>query len=100
MIAGTSSQESIMARKPARKPAARPASSKAKNDRGSSERDPIVAAFMALLAEKPIEQIGFAEIAAGAGVSLAELRGRYGSTLAILCAHMKEIDRQVLSGGD
>jgi AcrR family transcriptional regulator len=89
-----------MARKPARKPAARSSSSKTKNDRGSRERDTIVAAFMALLAEKPIEQIGFAEIAAHAGVSLAELRGRYGSTLAILAAQMKETDRQVLAGGD
>jgi AcrR family transcriptional regulator len=89
-----------MARKPARKPVARSSSSEAKNDRGSRERDTIVAAFMALLAEKPIEQIGFAEIAAHAGVSLAELRGRYGSTLAILAAQMKETDRQVLAGGD
>ena len=64
-----------MARKPARKP--RPFRiERGKDDRGSRERDPIVAAFMALLAEKPIEQIGFAEIAAHAGVSLAELRGR------------------------
>jgi len=62
--------------------------------------DPIVAAFMALLAEKPIEQIGFAEIAARAGVTLAELRARYGSILAILAAHIKEIDRAVLAGID
>jgi AcrR family transcriptional regulator len=89
-----------MARKPARKQAARPASGSAKNGANGNGGDPIVAAFMALLAEKPIERIGFAEIAAGAGVSLAELRGRYGSTLAILAAQMKEIDRQVLSGAD
>ena len=89
-----------MARKPTPKQAARPASSTAKNGRSSNGGDPIVAAFMALLAEKSIEQIGFAEIAAQAGVSLAELRGRYGSTLAILAAQMKEIDRDVLSGGD
>src|SRR6266853_4209712 len=94
-----------MARKPTRKQAARPASSAAKNDSNKNDRnnragDAIVAAFMALLAEKPIERIGFAEIAAQAGVSLAELRGRYGSTLAILAAQMKETDRQVLAGGD
>jgi AcrR family transcriptional regulator len=89
-----------MARKPARRQPPRPAATAAKSAPESSERDPIVAAFMELLAEKPIEQIGFAEIAARAGVSLAELRGRYGSTLAILAAQMKEIDRQVLSGGD
>jgi AcrR family transcriptional regulator len=89
-----------MARKPTRKQAARPASSAAKNNRNSNGGDPVVAAFMALLAEKSIEQIGFAEIAARAGVSLAELRGRYGSTLTILAAQMKEIDRAVLSGAD
>ena len=37
-------------------------------------RERIIDAFMALLAEKPIEQIGFTEIAAQAGVSLSELR--------------------------
>ena len=36
------------------------------------ERERIIAAFMALLADKPIEQIGFAEIAKSAGVSLSE----------------------------
>src|SRR5947207_15018242 len=62
--------------------------------------DPGVAAFMALLAEKPIEQIGFAEIAERAGISLDELRARYDSTLAILAAQIKEIDRIVLAGID
>ncbi len=54
---------------PPRAPAAR--------RRAAAERQPrerIIAAFMALLAEKPFEQIGFAEIAGSAGVSLAELR--------------------------
>jgi hypothetical protein len=67
---------------------------------GKSERERIVAAFMAILAEKPIEQVGFAEIAQRAGVSLAELRGNFNSTLGILAAQMKDIDRKVLSGGD
>ncbi len=84
-----------MARKPARKPAARPASNGNK-----SGRDRIIDAFMALLAEKPIEQIGFAEIAERAGVALSELRNQFGSAIAILAAHMKEIDRAVLAGGD
>ena len=83
-----------MARKPTR-----PSKAAAPRD-GDSERDRIIEAFMALLAEKPIEQIGFSEIAAGAGVSLAELRNAFGSTTAILAAHMKEIDRAVLAGGD
>ena len=78
-----------MARKPARRPAARRAahsSAPAAASSGKPERERIIAAFMALLAEKPIEQIGFAEIANRAGVSLSELRGLFGSTLAILAA--------------
>jgi AcrR family transcriptional regulator len=64
------------------------------------ERERIIAAFMALLADKPIERIGFAEIARAAGVSLSELRGHFGSALAIVAAHVKEIDRAVLAGTD
>lgn len=63
-------------------------------------RERIIDAFMALLAEKPIERIEFAEIAQRATVSLADLRGEFGTTLAILAAQMKEIDRAVLRGGD
>jgi AcrR family transcriptional regulator len=84
-----------MARKASRKSAARPTS------RGSkSERERIIEAFMALLAEKPIERIDFAEIAKSAHVSLSDLRGIFASTLAILAAQMREIDRAVLAGGD
>jgi AcrR family transcriptional regulator len=84
-----------MARKSARKSAARPASRSSK-----SERERIIDAFMTLLAEKPIERIGFAEIAKAAKVSLADLRGTFASTFAILAAHMRETDRAVLAGGD
>ena len=84
-----------MARKSARKSAARAASRSSK-----SERERIIDALMALLAEKPIERIGFAEIAKAAKVSLADLRGAFASTLAILAAHMRETDRAVLAGGD
>ena len=84
-----------MARKTSRRSAARPAS------RGSkSDRERIIDAFMTLLAEKPIERIGFAEIAKSARVSLSELRGTFPSMLAILAAQMREIDRAVLAGGD
>ena len=55
---------------------------------------------MTLLGEQSMEQIGFGEIAARAGVSLAELRNIFGSKLAILAAYLKEIDRQVLGGID
>ena len=65
-----------------------------------SPRERIVAAFMGLLAEKSIERIDLVEIAKRAEVPLADLRAEFGSTLAILAAHMKEIDRTVLRGGD
>ncbi len=67
---------------------------------GKSERDRVIEAFMALLADKPIEEIGFNEIAARTGVALADLRNLFGSRLAILAAHTKEIDRHVLAGID
>jgi AcrR family transcriptional regulator len=65
-----------------------------------SDRDRIIAAFMALLAEKPFEEIGLAEVARRAGVSLVQLRDQFASTGAILSAHVKVIDRQVLASGD
>jgi AcrR family transcriptional regulator len=86
-----------MARKPARRPA-KAASETPPTD--LTERQRIIRAFMALLAEQSFEEIGFADVATRAGVSLADLRGEFGSTLAILAAHVKEIDRQVLAGGD
>jgi AcrR family transcriptional regulator len=84
-----------MARKTQRKSAARPDSRS-----GKSERERIIDAFMALLAEKPIERIGFAEIARAADVSLSDLRGTFASTVAILAAHIRGIDRAVLGGGE
>ena len=55
---------------------------------------------MALLAEHSFEQIGLAEVAGRAGLKLSQLRAEFGSTLAILGAHIKDIDRAVLDGGD
>jgi AcrR family transcriptional regulator len=89
-----------MARKSRSRPAARSAASGAANPAQTSERERIIESFMGLLAEKPIEAIGYAEIAKGADVSLARLREMFGSTRAILSAHVKEIDRQVLAGAD
>jgi AcrR family transcriptional regulator len=75
-----------------RRPAAAPASAAPAGD-----RDKIIAAFLNLLAEKPIERIGFSEIAEASGVSLAQLRNEFSSTLAIVAAHIKSLDRAVLS---
>src|SRR5262249_10571576 len=83
-----------MARKARRKSAPRPTS------RSKPPRDRIVDAFMALLAEKPCERIGFAEVAAAADVALSDLRGTFPSALAILAAQIRETDRAVLAGGD
>lgn len=89
-----------MARRPRRpaRPARRSApSTSAPAAAPSSERDKIIAALLALLAEKSIEQIGMTEIAKEAGVSLAQLRGAFSSPLAILAAYLKDIDRAVLA---
>ena len=88
-----------MARKPTRKSARASARSTAPGGSApAGDRDKVVAAFLALLAEKRIEQIGFAEVAETAGVSLSQLRGEFSSTLAILAAHLKSVDRAVLAG--
>ncbi len=68
--------------------------------RGTTDRDKAIDALMALLAEHRIEEIGLAEIAGRASIKLSQLRGEFGSVLAILAAHVKDIDRQVLAGGD
>src|ERR1700690_1849714 len=82
-----------MARKPKRQrkvPAA---------PRGTADRDKSVDALMTLLAEQSFEQIGLAEVAGRAGLKLSQLRAEFGSTLAIVGAHIKDIDRAVLAGG-
>jgi AcrR family transcriptional regulator len=85
-----------MARKPRR---ARKAPT-APPPRGASDRDKAVDALMALLAEHSFAEIGLAEVAGRAGIKLSQLRAEFGSTLAILAAHIKDIDRIVLAGGD
>jgi AcrR family transcriptional regulator len=65
-----------------------------------SNRDKAIEALMALLAERRLEDVGLAEIAGRAGLSLSQLRGEFGSALAILGAHIKDIDRKVLDGVD
>jgi AcrR family transcriptional regulator len=80
-----------VARKPARTSAARDSSAPA------GDREKIIAALLGLLAEKRIEQIGLAELAEAAGVSLAQLRAEFPSTLVVLAAHIRAIDRAVLA---
>jgi AcrR family transcriptional regulator len=93
--AGRPARRPAPARKSARKSS--PPSSGRAATAPSSDREKIIAAFLTLLADKPIERIGFVEIAEAAGVSLAQLRSEFPSTLAIVAAHMKSVDRAVLS---
>jgi AcrR family transcriptional regulator len=92
-----------MARRPARRPAAKPAraatppAGPSRPEHTGSDRDKIIAALLTLLAEHPFERIGMAEIATEAGVTLEALRGEFNSTLAILAAHIKAVDRAVLA---
>ena len=80
-----------MARRPARESVTKPI------DPALPDRDKIIAALMALLAEKRFEAIGFNEIATCAGVSLATIREEFGSKIAMLAAHAKNLDRKVLA---
>ena len=90
-----------MARKARPAAARRSSASSAKPESGpKTERERIIESFMDLLGRKPIEEIGFAEIATGADISLTQLRGIFGSKLAILAGHIKQIDQRVLAGGD
>lgn len=68
--------------------------------RGSSDRDKAVDALMTLLADHSFEEIGLAEVAGKAGLKLSQLRAEFNSVLAIYAAHIKDIDRAVLAGGD
>jgi hypothetical protein len=64
------------------------------------ERARIFAAFMGVLVEQSIKKCDLGQIAAGADVSLAQLREELGSTIAVLAAHVERIDRLALAGGD
>jgi AcrR family transcriptional regulator len=80
-----------MARKPSHAKPGRPEAT-------GSPRDRVIDALMALCAEKPFGDIGLAEIAERAGVSLAEFRDLFPSKGAILGAFTKRIDHIVLEG--
>ena len=89
-----------MARKATRSKARRSTSRAKSTPTAGTPRERIIEAFMLLLAEQPIERIGLAEIAERSGVTLADLRGEFGSPLAVLAAHVKELDRKVLAEVD
>jgi AcrR family transcriptional regulator len=63
----------------------------------ATHRTKIIDALLTLLASEPLERIGLDDIAKAAGISLADLRGEFSSTVSIIAAHMKDIDRKVLS---
>lgn len=92
--ASNSARKSSKAKRPSRA-----AKAKAAPPRGNTPRDKAIGALMTLLAEQSFEDIGLAEVAGRAGLSLSDLRAEFGSTLEIFAAHMKSIDRAVLAGG-
>lgn len=89
-----------MARKSKRRSASRPSAPRAAASVAGSNRDKAIAALLAQLATQSFDRIGLADVAAEAGLSLTELRAEFGSTLAMLGAHTKDVDRQVLAGQD
>src|SRR5216683_1619842 len=73
-----------MARKSARRPPEQARNENGSHDPPLTDRDRIIEA----------------DLAARAGVSIATLRGEFGSKLPIVAAYVKAIDRKVLAGGD
>jgi AcrR family transcriptional regulator len=82
-----------MARRPARESEPKPI------DPTLSDREKIIAALMALLAERRFEEISLNDIAARAGVTLLTIRQEFSGKVAILAGHAKDLDRKVLAGG-
>src|SRR5690606_25548204 len=62
-------------------------------------RDRIVKAFLALLADQPFERVDLRAVAAGAEISLADLRKEFGSIFDILAAFIRDTDEKVLAAG-
>ena len=72
----------------------RPGSAKSEPPR--NKREAIVEALMALAAERRWEDISISDVAARAGVTLADFRDAFPSKGAVLGAYSRMIDRQVL----
>src|SRR5262245_48174300 len=79
---------------PRQRPAARAAASAA-----ADPRVRIIDALMSLLSTRDFAQIGLADVAREAGVSLGALRASYDGKLGILADFSKRIDEAVLAGG-
>lgn len=62
-------------------------------------RDACVRAFLDLVGRGSIERISLPEVAAHAGVSLAEMRAAFATPYDLLDAFLKTTDRQVLAEG-
>ena len=63
-------------------------------------RDRIIDSFLALAAERDFEDIGLSDVAAQAGLSLAELRRAFAHKLDILAAFTRRMDIETLEGLD
>ena len=63
-------------------------------------RDPIFTATLKLAADRSILSVSLADIAAAAGVTLAELRARYDSRMDILEDFSRSIDEKVLASSE
>lgn len=61
-------------------------------------RSAIIDSFLGLLAERPFERIGLADVATRAGISLADLRTSFGSTFDLLAGFTRRTDMLVLKG--
>ncbi|MGQ4273311.1 TetR/AcrR family transcriptional regulator [Terrihabitans sp. B22-R8] len=66
------------------------------NKPAASNHEKAIEALMALLAERDWGDIGLPDIAARAGLTLADLRGAFPSKGAILAAFSRQIDQKVL----
>ena len=64
-----------------------------------TSRDACLRAFLSLLAERPYERIDLTDVAATAGISLAEMRAAFTGKGDLLAAFFRATDRQVLAEG-
>jgi len=69
-------------------------------DPTANPRQAAVEALLALAAQRPWGEIGLADVAAQADLSLSQLRGLFPSKGAILAAYSRQVDQAVLDGID